>query len=227
MPPRSQRFLRSLVFGGTVLALIVSARAELVFERTAQNIPAQWSDQQVTAGYKFRNAGPETVKITKLSSSCGCTVGTLEKTIYVPGESGEVKVVFTVDGRTGPQQKTVTVATDLPGQPAIELAFATDIPEPVKMSPAVVYWDKADGVLPVKTIILEVAGGVPLEKIEAAVGKSFRAALREVEAGRRYELAVTPVPVDGPKTIAREEIVILARLNDGRTLRHTGYALVR
>jgi hypothetical protein len=219
--------LRKLALGGAVLALAVPARAELVFEKTAQTVPAQWSDPQVTAGYKFRNTGSETVKVTKLTSSCGCTVGILEKTTYAPGETGEVRVVFTVDGRTGPQQKTVTIATDLPGQPAVELAFATDIPEPVKMQPAVVYWDKSDADPKGKAITLEIAPGVPLEKIETAVGAPFRATLQEVEPKRRYTLTVVPAPSDGPAKIVREEIVVLLRLADGRTLRRTGQALVR
>ncbi len=48
-----------------------------------------------TCVYKFKNIGDGILKISRVQSTCGCTVPKLKKKEYAPGESGEVKVTYT------------------------------------------------------------------------------------------------------------------------------------
>jgi hypothetical protein len=49
------------------------------------------------------------LKITDVKPSCGCTASDYTKEPVPPGGEGYVEVVFDSQGRTGTQQKTVTV----------------------------------------------------------------------------------------------------------------------
>ena len=59
--------------------------------------------------YKFTNEGSADLIISNVKPSCGCTVPDYTKTPVKPGDSGEIKVTFDTAGKSGKQQKTVTV----------------------------------------------------------------------------------------------------------------------
>lgn len=64
---------------------------------------------KVNYTYKFKNEGTADLVISDAKASCGCTVPEYTKTPVKPGDSGEVKVVFDSNGKSGAQQKTVTL----------------------------------------------------------------------------------------------------------------------
>ena len=45
--------------------------------------------------FKFKNIGDGILNISRIQSTCGCTIPKLKKKEYAPGESGEVKVTYT------------------------------------------------------------------------------------------------------------------------------------
>ena len=49
-----------------------------------------------------------------VAASCGCTVPTMEKTTYKPGETGKVSARFDPHSRQGPQTKTLTFTVTNP-----------------------------------------------------------------------------------------------------------------
>ena len=202
------------------------ARAALVFDQPSQSVPARWNDREVTAMYFFRNDGTETVTIKRMETGCGCTAVKLDKLVYAPGEQGALRMVYTVGGNIGPQNKTAILTTDLATQPSIALAFATDIPDPVAMAPANTIWEQSDLAPKARTITVTVLPGVPLEKLEAtAGGTAFTAKLSSVEAGRRYEIEV--VPKAGTARPARGDILVMAQTADGQVLRRTVHLILR
>jgi hypothetical protein len=54
-----------------------------------------------TCELTFTNTGRASLKITKIKTTCGCTVTQLEKREYAPGESGTIKVTYTAPKATG------------------------------------------------------------------------------------------------------------------------------
>ncbi len=220
------RWPRNLCLGCLLLAWPAWAQAKLNFETTAQTLPTKWSDKSVTAVYKFTNTGTETVKITDMQSSCGCTVPVLDKKEYAPGESGELKAVFTPGDKIGPQNKTITLKTDLKEQPAIQLTFQTDVPAVPGFDQQLIYWNRGQNPDP-KTIVVTLPPDLPLDKIEITpkAGSDFTATLKTVEEGKKYEILVTPPK---PLTqITRLEIPVVVHLKDGTTRTRTASAMVR
>lgn len=77
--------------------------------------------QKVEHDYIITNKGKENLIIRKVKASCGCTAVTPEKTVLAKGESTKVHVVFDPRGKSGRQQKTITIISNDPKQSNILL----------------------------------------------------------------------------------------------------------
>src|ERR1700758_3698842 len=134
-----------------------SAFGQLAWETTEQTFNCKPDAKEVVAKYKFTNTSAKTVKIENVRTSCGCTTAALKKTDYAPGESGEIDAKFTFAGRTGRQEKAITVTTSaVPEQPTI-LKLHVNIEEMVKVEPEVVFWNVGEQPAP-KVIHIAIAG---------------------------------------------------------------------
>jgi len=69
---------------------------------------------KVEHDFTFRNTGKSDLIIRKTKGSCGCTVGTPEKSTLKPGESSKLHVTFNSAGKSGQQSKTVTITCNDP-----------------------------------------------------------------------------------------------------------------
>jgi hypothetical protein len=83
---------------------------------------------QLEYAFKFTNKGKTPLIIEKVQPSCGCTGATTGgQNEYAKGESGEIKVTFNTQGRTGRQEKHIIVFTNDPEMPQVNLRIAVDI----------------------------------------------------------------------------------------------------
>jgi hypothetical protein len=64
-----------------------------------------------TCTFPFTNTGSETLVISEIKPSCGCTTTTLEKMTYAPGEGAEIDVSFSPTGQ-GVQAKNITIVSN-------------------------------------------------------------------------------------------------------------------
>jgi hypothetical protein len=84
-------------------------------------------DSVVTTYFVIANEGSDTLKITKVSASCGCTAVMPEKNELKPGESTNLKVTFDSKGKTGKQNRLITVDTNDPKNPTINLTLTGNV----------------------------------------------------------------------------------------------------
>lgn len=92
------------------LAHAESGKLPLIkFETTDHDFGTINEGDRVDYTYKFKNAGSADLVISDAKASCGCTIPEYTKTPVKPGDSGEIKVVFNSAGKSGLQQKTVTL----------------------------------------------------------------------------------------------------------------------
>jgi hypothetical protein len=68
--------------------------------------------EKVSHAFFFRNTGKKNLIISSASGSCGCTVPEWPKEPILPGQSAKIDVIFSSDGKSGYQEKTVTVVTN-------------------------------------------------------------------------------------------------------------------
>ena len=68
--------------------------------------------ESVTHDFIFKNTGNSDLIITAAKGSCGCTVPEWPKNPIVKGEEGIIKVTFNSAGKSGKQNKTVTLVSN-------------------------------------------------------------------------------------------------------------------
>lgn len=85
---------------------------QIKFEETEHDFGHIIQGERVMYRFKFTNTGNSDLLITKVSTSCGCTVGEYPKTVVAPGKSDYLEVSFDSSKRKGVQSKTITVLTN-------------------------------------------------------------------------------------------------------------------
>ena len=70
--------------------------------------------------FEFTNTGNAPLIITKVKSSCGCTIPSKPKCPILPGETGKISVKYDTN-RVMPIRKTITVSTNAANAPTIAL----------------------------------------------------------------------------------------------------------
>lgn len=138
MSPRILRLITMLAALGSTC----SAHAQLHWTTREIQREVGVGTPQVEAIFPFQNTGAKPIRILEVKPDCGCTTATLAKTVYAPGESGEIKAVFTIGDRVGPQTKTVWVLTDDQPDKAEALFLRVDIPPLLTIEPKVVWWPR-------------------------------------------------------------------------------------
>lgn len=86
--------------------------AEMTFEKKEHDFGVIKSGSKVDYTFKFENTGKEDLLISNAQGSCGCTIPEYPKEAIKPGESGKIKVSFNSAGKSGNQQKSVTITAN-------------------------------------------------------------------------------------------------------------------
>jgi hypothetical protein len=90
---------------------------------------------RITHIFKFTNVGSEPLQITRVSTSCGCTAALLSKKEIFPGGSGEIRATFKTKRFEGVQETTITVHSNDPDDPEIDLTIIGAIKRDVAVVP--------------------------------------------------------------------------------------------
>lgn len=92
-----------------------------VFDSFDQSFGKLLSKDSATLIYKLTNAGKDPLIVKKLHPACGCTGTVIGKNVIKGGETTEIKAVFYPKGLTGYLRKFITVITNDPEMPEINL----------------------------------------------------------------------------------------------------------
>jgi len=82
---------------------------------------------KVEHGFVVKNNGKSELIIRKVKASCGCTAIKPQKTVLAPGESTEIATVFNSQGKSGRQNKSVTVVTNDPKSTSVLLRITGNV----------------------------------------------------------------------------------------------------
>jgi len=77
--------------------------------------------------FNLKNTGKRDLIIRDVKSSCGCTAVSPSKNMIASNESVPLKVVFDSTGKSGRQNKTITIITNDPKNPTTVLRISTNI----------------------------------------------------------------------------------------------------
>jgi hypothetical protein len=79
---------------------------------TSYNFGEIQQGESVTHDFILKNTGDADLIISAAKGSCGCTVPEWPKTPIAKGEDAVIKVTFNSSGKSGKQNKTVTLVTN-------------------------------------------------------------------------------------------------------------------
>lgn len=82
------------------------------FEKETHDFGKIKEGEKVSYSFKFKNTGNSDLIITDAKGSCGCTVPNYPTKPIKPGEEGLIDVSFDSAGKSGKQNKTVTLLTN-------------------------------------------------------------------------------------------------------------------
>ena len=181
-----------LACGLWLLVSPLTVQGGLTFESSVLDVKAESGASQLAIKFPFKNTGDQAVTLFSTESDCGCTTATLDQKIFKPGESGTITVNFAVGDRVGPQEKKVRVRASDQTEPHV-LTVKTNIPVFARVLPQFVYWANGEPPTPKLMIFELVDANSPIEKLTATSNNpAIKPEVRELEKGRKYEIAITP-----------------------------------
>lgn len=96
--------------------------AKIIFEEVMFNFDTITEGQIIDHTFNFTNKGKKPLLISEAQSTCGCTIAKYTKGILEPGDKGLVEISFDSNGKTGFQDKPVSIyANTLPQKTVVRL----------------------------------------------------------------------------------------------------------
>lgn len=183
------------------LATCASA-AGLEFSQPVKDVNAAVDAATVTESFEFKNLGDKPVTITKADPTCSCLKVEISggKLKYGPGESGVVRVTFEMGNFSGTVDKMVAIwlEGDPTDKPSKSVTVRVHIPVLVGVEPKTVKWEIGGQAAP-KTIQIRMAEGQTIHVTGVkSSSELFSTEIKTLEAGKKYDLIVTPKEVTGP-----------------------------
>ncbi|HIC31525.1 MAG TPA: DUF1573 domain-containing protein [Flavobacteriaceae bacterium] len=126
--------LITLLFVGLV-SLTMNAQekvAKIEFKETTIDYGTIEKGANGLRTFEFTNTGDAPLIISKVSSSCGCTVPKKPEKPIMPGETGEIEVKYDTN-RVMPIRKTITVLSNA-DTPTVSLKIKGNVIDPSKTS---------------------------------------------------------------------------------------------
>ena len=107
--------------------------AKIEFESTVIDYGTIEKGSDGVRVFKFTNTGNAPLIVSKVKSSCGCTVPQYPKnTPIAPGASGKIMVSFDSSNKPGMQQKSVTLSANTASGREMLRIKSNVTPDPVK-----------------------------------------------------------------------------------------------
>jgi hypothetical protein len=106
---------------------------EIKFEEEEYDFGKMTQGEKVSHDFYFKNTGSKNLIISGANGSCGCTVPQWPKEPIKSGVEGKVNVVFNSEGKSGHQEKTVTLVTNCePATRILKIKAEVIVPETAK-----------------------------------------------------------------------------------------------
>jgi len=155
--------------------------------------------EKVEHEFTIKNTGDALLQISRVTTSCGCTVAQPEKKELQPGESTVVKATLNLAGRVGPLTKTITVFSNDPDNPQLTLEFKGVVKSLIAIEPdRLVQFGEfpSDEKPEPKTVdvrSVDPALKFNITKVEMGEDNPFDYKLETVEEGKHYRITFSLV----------------------------------
>lgn len=100
---------------------------QIEFETTTHDFGVISDTEKHRTRFAFRNVGSERLVIKDVKAACGCTVPTLNRYEFEPGEGTELDIVFDPKGKSDVTEKFITVISNSVSDPNLRLHITSNI----------------------------------------------------------------------------------------------------
>jgi uncharacterized protein DUF1573 len=121
-----------------------SAKPKAVAAEPIADVGTVPKGDNVNHDFVLKNEGEAPLEITQVQPACGCTVASYDKTI-APGKTGVVHTVVDTSTFNGPIAKSVTVFTNDPQNPQIELTVKAKVEPYIFVRPGYARYNVVQG----------------------------------------------------------------------------------
>jgi mono/diheme cytochrome c family protein len=104
-----------------------AAGPRLVLEHTSHDFGEVTQGKIVEHRFPFSNGGDAELRITDVSTPCGCTIGMPDKKVLEPGESSYIDVTYDSAARSGDVERVVTILSNDPVHPELTLNLHANV----------------------------------------------------------------------------------------------------
>ena len=153
--------------------------------------------ETVTHQFVLRNEGTGVLEIKNVRASCGCTATELEKDKLAPGEELKVGASTNMSGRQGKQVKAVTVTTNDPETPSVQLRMEGMVTASIHVDPDRVNFgeilddEPREAIVSITSTVDDLTFTVQSAEL---TGMDFvQHEIKEVETGKSYQVIIKTV----------------------------------
>ena len=123
-----------LLAAASLLAQGATGKPKAVAVEPIKDVGFVAKGEMASNEFVIRNDGDAPLELREVRAACGCTVADFDKMI-APGQTGKVRVTLDTATFNGPIAKGVTVYTNDPAAPTIELTIRSDVGQFVRVKP--------------------------------------------------------------------------------------------
>jgi hypothetical protein len=127
-----------------------------------------YSTMKVKRLVAIRNEGTDTLEVSDVSTSCGCTAALISHRQIAPGDSGTIEVAFDPRKFSGAVEKGVSWKTNDPSNPKWHLVFTANVSKLVEVNPEYLIIRAAVGVPEAAHITISNMGLDPITILSVA-----------------------------------------------------------
>jgi hypothetical protein len=91
--------------------------------------------EMLTRRMVIENVGGDTLDISNVRPSCGCTTAPLSRNKLGPGDTASIDVTIDMKGRQGPQHKTITITSNDSTRENLIVTLMADIEQDMVIEP--------------------------------------------------------------------------------------------
>ena len=173
---------------------VADGKPKIVVDRPEYNFGQSDNSETINCEFILRNAGSAVLNIENVRASCGCTTTDLPKKNIEPGEEVALQAALNLRGRQGQQTKAITVTSNDPETPTLQLRITGEAVASISIDPMAVQLGRIEDDNPrEKTVIIQSNKpeitfkviSVELDGIDFITHE-----IKEVEPGRKWELSM-------------------------------------
>lgn len=151
------------------------------------------NSQTIEHTFVIRNTGDTTLEISNVRPACGCTLANISEKMVPPGGESHITARLSLQGRTGPQSKPITILSNDPQTPEFRVTLAGTAVSGIQVAPdRILFGQIGQGQKLEQTVEISAVSqeSFNITGVQASMSE-LTGEVETLEQGRRYKVKAT------------------------------------